>query len=141
MSVTTSTPSRVYFYIPANKSKRNYIRFLAGILLYTRKQRGNEQHPLPRGYTFIYPQTKRERTTSTPSRVYFYIPANKEDYTTPQNFLHNLAGILLCSMFYPTTSRVYFYIPTDKEGYSTPRNFLHNLTGILLYTRKQRGSN
>ena len=71
--------------------------------------------PLPRGYTFIYPRTKRVRTTSTTSRVYFYVPMNKEDYTTPQNVLHNLAGILLCT-------RIHEEIITAHMG-------------ILLYTR------
>ena len=99
------TSSRVYFYIPADKEgyapPRNFPHTLAGILLYTRKQRGvnksQSSTPQPRGYTFIYPQTKRVthhlKTFSTPSRVYFYIPTNKEG----TNNIHSLTGILLCT--------------------------------------------
>ena len=132
--------SRVYFYIPANNRGRI---------------KAQSSTPQPRGYTFIYPRTKRVTqhlgTFSTTLRVYFYIPTNKEDYTKPRNFLHNLAGILLCtrnkteyithnyssqtkvSATIFTPSRVYFYVPVNRMKHITHITTLHSLTGSSPY--------
>ena len=111
VSATIFAPSRVYFYVPVNKKGR--IKVQCSTLQ-------------PRGYTFIYPQTKRVTQNlgsfPTPSRVYFYTPATIRVHHT--QLLH-------------TTTWVYFYTPTNTEGYTKLRNFPHTLAGILLYTRRQ----
>ena len=95
-----------------------------GYTLCTHEQRGNEQLPHPRGYTFIYPRTKRERATSTPSRVYFYVPANKDGYNNSH-----------------TQSRGYTFIyPRTKRDTTAQKAHTRNLAGILLYTHEQRGT-
>ena len=111
VSATIFAPSRVYFYVPVNKKGR--IKVQCSTLQ-------------PRGYTFIYPQTKRVTQNlgsfPTPSRVYFYTPATIRVHHT--QLLH-------------TTTWVYFYTPTNTEGYTKLRNFPHTLAGILLYTHRQ----
>ena len=105
----TSSASRVYFYTPATKQGTSHATTPynhMGILLYTHKHRGlhktSELSPHPRGYTFIYPQTLEDNSsrpnTFTPSRVYFYAPANKRITKHLGTF--------------SKSSRVYFYIPT-----------------------------
>ena len=85
-------PHRVRGVQGLDESTRN----IAGILLYTHKHR-----VIPHNIAgiLLYTRNKTEYithiTAPTPSRVYFYVPMTKEDYTTPQNFLHDLAGILL----------------------------------------------
>ena len=65
--------------------KGEYSCNITGILLYTHNHRENT--PLHCGYTFIYPRL--QGSTTTISRVYFYIP------TTIGRILHSITGILL----------------------------------------------
>ena len=60
----------------------------------------------------------------TTSRVYFYIPADKEGYTKPRIIPHTLTGILLYTR--------------NNQGTSHATT-TYNHMGILLYTHKHRG--
>ena len=115
------------------RTPRNFLFILHGYtFIYPQTKRAHtrqQNYAHPHGYTFIYPQTLEDNpsrpNTSTPSRVYFYIPTDTRGQHHLAKHSHTFAGILLY---------------TRRHGRVTPPSetlsHLHGYTFMHLQTQR-----